>query len=143
MRTCGDEVGSVPVLILRFMKTSLFTSSVSACGILLAILACSGCKPENGPPVLHEPNYLYTHAVGTAEDTDLEKPLADTQDLLVEWFGTLDEPKLPPLLQEEDYEDLLSLELLKKAAGPAGALLRCQREVGSQVARVRVGQLLQ
>lgn len=121
MWTCSDEVDSVPVLILRFMKTSLFTSSVSACGVLVAILACSGCKPENGPPVLHEPNYLYTHAIGTAEDTDLEKPLADTQDLLVEWFGTLDEPTLPPLLQEGDYKDLLSLELIKKAAGPAVA----------------------
>ena len=105
------------------MKTSSFISTVWTSIVCSTIFACVGCKPENGPASLHEPNYLYAHAIGTAEDSNLEKPLSDTQDLLVEWFGTLDDPTLPPLMAEDDYKDLVSLALIQKAAGPAVATI--------------------
>ncbi len=46
--------------------------------------------------------------------------LKDVNRLTEEWFGTPDNPKLPPLFEkEESLKDLLSLESLKMAAGPA------------------------
>ncbi len=78
----------------------------------------SGCKPATGPSALHEPNYLYSHALGMKQDAAMEQPLSDSQDLLTEWFGTLDEPKLPPLFGDDDYKELLSLANIEKAAGP-------------------------
>ena len=85
---------------------------------LSASLMASGCKPTLAPPALHEPNYLYAHALEIKEDLSLDQPLSDSQELLNEWFGTLDEPKLPPLFAEDDYKELLSLSKLEKAAGP-------------------------
>ena len=55
------------------------------------------------------------------EDVALEQPLSDSQDLLTEWFGTLDEPKLPPLFSDDDYKELVSLSNIEKAAGPPSA----------------------
>ncbi len=78
----------------------------------------AGCKPASGPSALHEPNYLYSHALGMKQDVAMDQPLSDSQDLLTEWFGTLDEPKLPPLFDEDEYKKLLSLANIEKAAGP-------------------------
>lgn len=80
-----------------------------------------GCKPSTVPTALHEPNYLYTHALELKQELDLDQPLVDSEALLTEWFGTLDEPKLPPLFAEDDYKELLSLAKLEKAAGPPPA----------------------
>ncbi len=88
-------------------------------GLALSLsLIAVGCKPSSSPPALHEPNYLYAHALEIKEDLSLEVPLADSQALLTDWFGTLDEPKLPPLFAEDDYKELLSLSNIQKAAGP-------------------------
>ena len=88
-------------------------------GLALSLpLIAVGCKPASSPPELHEPNYLYAHALEIKEDLSLEVPLADSQALLTDWFGTLDEPKLPPLFAEDDYKELLSLSNIEKAAGP-------------------------
>ncbi len=78
----------------------------------------TGCKPNTASTAFHEPNYLYTHALEIKQDLKLDQPLSDSQALLTEWFGTLDEPKLPPLFGEDDYKELLSLANLDKAAGP-------------------------
>ncbi len=93
-------------------------STILAGLALSASLMVSGCKPTLAPPALHEPNYLYAHALEIKEDLSLDQPLSDSQDLLNEWFGTLDEPKLPPLFADDDYKELLSLSKLEKAAGP-------------------------
>ena len=82
------------------------------------LLASAGCKPTTAPSALHEPNYLYAHAIEIKEDVALEQPLNDAQELLKEWFGTLDEPKLPPLFAEDDYKELVSVANLEIAAGP-------------------------
>ena len=96
----------------------------SMLGCLYVILAgfaycmLSGCKPATIPSALHEPNYLYSHALGIKQDAAMELPLSDSQDLLTEWFGTLDKPKLPPLFGEDDYKQLLSISNVEIAAGP-------------------------
>ena len=59
---------------------------------------------------------MYSHALEMKQDVEMEQPLSDAQDLLTEWFGTLDEPKLPPLFSEDDYKELLSLANIEKAA---------------------------
>ncbi len=88
-------------------------------GLALSVLLVgSGCKPTIAPPAQHEPNYLFAHALEIKEDLSLDQPLSDSQELLQEWFGTLDEPKLPQLFAEDDYKDLLSLSKLQRAAGP-------------------------
>ena len=84
----------------------------------LAFANVVGCAPATTPPSKFEPNYLYAHALGKLEDMVLDQPLDDTQDLLTEWFGTLDKPVLPPLFAEDEYKDLLTLSNLEKAAGP-------------------------
>ncbi len=90
----------------------------SSLAILVAIMiVANGCKRESREPALHEPNYLFAHSMEIAQSTDMQRPLSDTQDLLTDWFGTLDEPKLPPLFQEDDYRELLSLDNLNRAAG--------------------------
>jgi len=87
--------------------------------LFCTLLAVLGCKPSSPPPALHEPNYLYARALEIAEDLQLEQPRSDSQDLLEEWFGTLDEPSLPPMFAEDDYKELLSLQSLQMAAGPS------------------------
>jgi mono/diheme cytochrome c family protein len=112
----------LPILISRRRIILLMTQPLNRLSVpLLSLCTCFavvGCKPSEVAPLKHEPNYLYAHALGTAEDTVLDQPLSDTQELLTEWFGTLDEPKLPPLFSEDDYQELLSIDKLKVAAGP-------------------------
>ncbi|XZE34544.1 cytochrome c [Pirellulaceae bacterium SH501] len=79
-------------------------------------LLANGCDQSANRIAQHEPNLLYSHALEISEDLKLEQPTNDAQDLLIEWFGTLNEPKLPPLF-DSDYKDLISLENLKMAAG--------------------------
>jgi mono/diheme cytochrome c family protein len=96
-----------------FNKRTVILGSAASTVLLLVM----GCSPQKAPSK-HEPNYLYAAALGKAEDTALDQPLSDSQALLTEWFGTLDEPTLPPLFQDDDYKDVLSLSKLKIAAGP-------------------------
>lgn len=89
-------------------------------GLLVASSLQLGCDRSEKRIPLMEPNVLYLHALEISEDYNLKQASVDTEQLLTEWFGTLDEPKLPPLF-EKDYPDLLSLEKLKIAAGPPSA----------------------
>lgn len=101
-------------------QTSIMKHTIFAFLVATAFLIPnSGCVNDQNKVALHESNYLYAHAIGIGEDVDMEQPRKDVQVLLTEWFGTLDDPKLPPLFQEEDYKDFLSLEKMKMAVGPA------------------------
>jgi len=99
------------------MKIRLNNPIILSLGMCVSLLA-AGCKPAIPPAALYEPNYLYAHALEIKEDIKLDQPLSDSQELLNEWFGTLDEPKLPPLFAEDDYKELLSISNIEKAAGP-------------------------
>lgn len=79
----------------------------------------TGCRPDVAKEAEHEPNYLYSHAMALSQDVEMDVPLSDSYQLLNEWFGTPDNPKLPPLFAESDYKDLISLENIQMAAGPA------------------------
>ena len=87
-------------------------------------LTSTGCEPYSMEKIRFEPNYLYAKSLELDPDVDatipLDRPLADTNALVELWFGTLDDPKLPPLFadEDEDFSELLSLEYLKIAAGP-------------------------
>ena len=98
---------------------------------LLALLATglaalSGCKRDTSEQAAasanseFEPNFVYARMIKVRFDVPTESFLKDTNRLTEQWFGTPDEPKLPPLFTEdEEYKDLLSLDKLKMAAGPA------------------------
>ncbi len=112
-------------------RSRAFSSSGPA-GVFIGALAilAAGCNLQSPPPALQfEPNHVYAFSLKvqndleSADGKDLTvQPLMDADKLLVEWFGTPDEPKLPPALAESsDYKDLLQLDRLKMAAGPAPA----------------------
>lgn len=97
-----------------------------AAALSSSILGCSsdsgGNSQERLTPVRFEPNYVWGRAIGARDDVPTEGFIEDVDAQLVRWFGTPDEPKIPePLAGEEDYSDLLSLENLQMAAGPAPA----------------------
>lgn len=104
-------------------KNALLVKSSLVAGVASSVLF-TGCEPYSMQPLQFEPNYLYAKSLELDPDVDvattLDEPLKDTNALLELWFGTLDEPKLPPLFEDEDedYTELLSLDLLKMAAGP-------------------------
>lgn len=93
------------------------------CALLLftgaaTLSSAVGCRKDDTASLRHEPNYLYASSLEITENMDFNRPLSDSQDLLVEWFGTLNHPKLPPLLKESGYKDFIDPELLAIAAGP-------------------------
>lgn len=103
-----------------FSFTTVQTCRTSIALIVAGGLLATGCDQSAKRIAQHEPNLLYSHALEISEDLPLEQPTRDTQDLLIEWFGTLNDPKLPPLLESE-YPDLISLKNLQIAAGPPPA----------------------
>ncbi len=87
---------------------------------LLVTGSLAGCKPADQVAVSYEPNYVYARAMAVRAEADTEGFLNDTDGLIGRWFGTPDEPKLPPLFEnDDDYKNLISLENLQMAAGPA------------------------
>ncbi len=76
-----------------------------------------GCKDTTPIERTFEPNYLFAYRMGYPDEVPTDQHLSDTNDLLKEWFGTPDNPQLPPLLAEDDYSELISLETMKAAVG--------------------------
>ncbi|MCU0711992.1 MAG: cytochrome c [Pirellula sp.] len=105
-------------LLQSFASRSLLVATAAG------TIAFTGCEPYRMEQARFEPNYLYAKSLELDPDVDatipLDKPLADTNALVDLWFGTLDEPKIPPLFEDEDedFSELLSLDKLKVAAGP-------------------------
>lgn len=97
---------------------------VSVATTALLGLAIGGCREPSQVANHYEPNFLFAKAteIGQSKDEgELDQSFRDTKDLLVDWFGTLDEPKLPEVLKEGDYEDLISLKNIKLAVGSPSA----------------------
>ncbi len=84
------------------------------------ILFC-GCKDTTSQPIAFERNHLFAYRMGYSEDVPTDQFLSDSKELLTEWFGTPDNPKLPPLFADKDYSEILSLETMAPAVGPAVA----------------------
>ncbi len=85
----------------------------------LSLVQFCGCRDATIQPIAFEPNYLFAHRMGYSEDIPTDQFLSDSKELLIEWFGTPDNPKLPPLLADKEYADLLLLEKMGPAVGPA------------------------
>ena len=84
------------------------------------LVSQAGCRDQTPIANSYEPNYLFAKAteIGLSkEDGELEPTIQDSKNLLVEWFGTMEDPKLPSLLKEDDYADLISEANLKIAVG--------------------------
>jgi mono/diheme cytochrome c family protein len=111
----------------RFSLNSKLQSSrrlVAVATLSLLGVGLSGCRDQTPVASLHEPNFLFSKAteIGLSkEDGELDQPLQDSRDLLTEWFGTLDSPKIPDPLKDGDYEDLMSEENLRLAVGTSTA----------------------
>jgi mono/diheme cytochrome c family protein len=92
----------------------------SVIGLIFASLFITlGCKEQPPTPTSFEPNHLFAHRWAYSEEISTDQFLFDSQDLLLEWFGTPDDPKLPALFKDDDYSELVSLEKMKPAVGPA------------------------
>lgn len=101
---------------------SLKLASIFAAALLAMSLI--GCREQSQVANHYEPNFLFAKAteIGQSkEDGELDRSFNDTRDLLAQWFGTLDDPKLPEALKEGDYEDLISEANLKLAVGTPSA----------------------
>jgi hypothetical protein len=84
------------------------------------LVSQAGCRDQTPIASSYEPNYLFAKAteIGLSkEEGELEPTIQDSKNLLVEWFGTMEDPKLPSLLKEDDYADLISEANLKIAVG--------------------------
>lgn len=95
--------------------------TLTALVVGVSLLSVSGCRDAQSRSIGYESNYLFAYRMGYSEEIPTDQFLSDSNDLLTDWFGTPDEPKLPPLLAEGDYAELLSLEKMAPAVGPAVA----------------------
>ncbi|MEM6474332.1 MAG: cytochrome c, partial [Planctomycetota bacterium] len=68
-----------------------------------------------------EPNLVHAMKYQIKEGIPMEQASDDTFWLIDQFFGTPDEPKIPEVLQDEDFEGLISRERLQKASGPEDA----------------------
>ncbi|MDM4017463.1 cytochrome c [Roseiconus lacunae] len=67
-----------------------------------------------------EPNLVHAMKYQIKNDVPMDEALEDTTWIIDGMFGTPDEPTLPAVLEHEDFEGLVEMERLKKAAGPDG-----------------------
>ncbi|MCY2973933.1 MAG: cytochrome c [Planctomycetota bacterium] len=89
--------------------------------LLVSAIALSslGCTPQAPQQLAFEPNYLFAHRLTVEQDVPTDQFLSDSKDLLIDWFGTPDNPKLPPAFADSDYAELISLDTMRPAVGPA------------------------
>jgi mono/diheme cytochrome c family protein len=108
-------------LMNRIGKESVRSKSANfLLGLATLLVSLAGCRDQAPVANHYEPNYLFAKAteIGLSKDEgELEPTLLDSKLLLAEWFGTMEEPKLPSVLKEGDYSDLISEANLKIAVG--------------------------
>ncbi|MDV6028582.1 MAG: c-type cytochrome [Phycisphaera sp. RhM] len=87
--------------------------------LLLLPIAFAGCsrKPTEYPAEF-EPNLVHAMKYQIKEGIPMEQALEDANWIIDGMFGTPDEPILPETLQDDEFADLISLDRIKKAAGP-------------------------
>lgn len=109
------------------MLRKSFTNRASRCGRLVGFvsfglfsLVVIGCREQSPVANQFEPNFLFAKAteIGLSKDEgELDSSLQDSRSLIAEWFGTLESPKIPEVLKDGDYADLISESNLKLAVG--------------------------
>ena len=87
--------------------------------LLVGLICAAGCSSERAAyDAQFAPNLVHAMKYQIKEGFSMDEASKDTTWLIDRMFGTPNDPKLPDLLQEDDYADLVSLERIKKAAGP-------------------------
>lgn len=81
--------------------------------VLVGIVSLCGCRAER--PVEFEPNMVFAKSIEIQTQSSMQTALNQTQVVLKQLFGTPTDPKLPELLQSEDYAELISLDRVKGA----------------------------
>ena len=83
---------------------------------LAALLAFSGCEV---PVAKFQPNVLQAKLLAEQNSIDMAPATDQTRQALEDMFGTPDDPKWPEAFAEEEHlASLVSLDRLKRAAGP-------------------------
>lgn len=86
------------------------------CSVIVFSVFCIGCDV---PIASFESNRLFRKRMEISEDVDLDLAEPDLHLAMTELFGTPDKPKWPDFLsKEEKYSELISIERLRRAAGP-------------------------
>jgi mono/diheme cytochrome c family protein len=98
-----------------------------AVGSIAGALVLSGCREPVHRTSNHEPNYLFAESMKISQQLESDEDSTKFQGAFVgagerikEWFGTIDEPKIPQILREAPYDELFSEANLKIATGEAG-----------------------
>ena len=101
-----------------------FSELVGVVSVGLISLVLAGCREQTQVSNQYEPNFLFAKAteIGLSkEDGELDQSLQDSRDLLTEWFGTADHPKIPEVLKEGDYSELIAEANIQLAVGTSEA----------------------
>lgn len=92
---------------------------VAALAAGFALVAAAGCDV---PVAGFKSNLVYAKRLEKESDQQLTEAVSDTSSALEELFGTPDDPKWPSVLAEEEgLNSLVSVERLKRAAGPVSS----------------------
>lgn len=96
--------------------TTTLAGSLAATAVLM--IGCSQSPVETS--VEFEPNLIHALKYEFKEGISMDQALADTNWVIDGMFGTASEPKIPEVLADDDFEGLVSLDRLQKAAGETG-----------------------
>jgi len=92
----------------------------TGCGLLA--LALSGCQPTPSTVDRFEPNRVYARRLELENGVDMQQAALDASATVDALFGTPNEPRLPALLADNaDFTELVSLDRIKRAAGPVSS----------------------
>lgn len=88
--------------------------------VVSAVVCCIavGCSKVE-EPIAFESNIVISRALEQKNDFAMAEAVQETDAVLLKLFGTPDEPKIPSqVADDEDLQDVVSLDNLKLAAGP-------------------------
>ncbi|MEM0926488.1 MAG: cytochrome c, partial [Planctomycetota bacterium] len=98
------------------------TMPFAALAVAATLLPFSGCGPSSERDSIEfEPNLVHAMKYQIKEGIETGQASDDAFWILEQYFGTPDEPRIPPTLEEEDFAGLISLERLQRASGPESA----------------------
>lgn len=92
------------------------SSTLAAAAVLM--VGCSQSPIDTA--TTFEPNLIHAMKYEIKEGFSMDQALADTNWIIDGMFGTPDEPKIPELFNDDDFEGLIALDRLQKAAGATG-----------------------
>ncbi|OYP28341.1 cytochrome c [Rhodopirellula sp. MGV] len=98
------------------MRKTFSVLTIAALPLVALVAGCNRGREEYKAEF--EPNLVHAMKYQIKNEVSMDQALADTTWIINGMFGTPDEPKMPEVLQGEDYEGLVDMDRLAKAAGP-------------------------